>query len=500
MSNDAVIEILEKAQADLENGDKASAVEKFKEAIELDPSNVDIWQGLAELLDDVDEKRIALTTLLQLDPDNEYAKAELEETEKEESEIRDAEEVVPGITRREARTIGLGLVLFTFVVCGIVMTTVIGTNSAREAERAEIARLELGVTQTAESIANNNTQVAMVLTQESSDSTATAQASITPTLTPTRTPDLPTEIPPTATPTEVEFQLFDRPPNNIVGNIIAYGGRNPQSDEFLNTYQITLGANFSNERMNGELIQSPTVDGQFTRLIYTRLIPQGGTLLTEINPRSPRETGIDLSANFFSLGIREASDPDISFNGSTLVFSAVNNTDDTQGIFRMDLASREVILISTDPTATYRQPTVSPDGAYVVAVKETGAGADLVLIEVATSTEFPVTADGISLTEANPKFNADGTQVIFNAYASSPTDNDIYIVRLAGTVATPALPVITSNADEVMPVLNPQSTHIAFASNVSPDAYNLFILEIATGTTYQVTVEMDDYFPTGWVN
>src|SRR5215207_6919929 len=92
----------EAMQANL-SGDTNRATDLLKQVVEEDPDNIAAWEALSRQLTDYNERRMALTTVLQLDPDNEYAKNALEAVEKPKTGLTERTELVPGIPMKQAR-------------------------------------------------------------------------------------------------------------------------------------------------------------------------------------------------------------------------------------------------------------------------------------------------------------------------------------------------------------------------------------------------------------
>jgi Tfp pilus assembly protein PilF len=133
-------ELLQQGLEALEAQNRDKARDLLTQAMEEDPNNVEIWVALSKATDDVDEKRIALASILQLDPNNAYAKAELAKAEQEKVRSSDDAEIAPGITRRTARNTALGLTLYTVLVCGLAFTvqsSIVGGYNARQAQIAQ---------------------------------------------------------------------------------------------------------------------------------------------------------------------------------------------------------------------------------------------------------------------------------------------------------------------------------------------------------------------------
>jgi hypothetical protein len=501
--------LFERAMAAFDIGQRAEAVELLKQAVEEDPENLDAWVQLSKLLEDQDEKRIALSTILRFDPDNEYAQKALAETEREKSEIEDAEEIVPGITRREARFIGIALTVFTILVLGLVIAVVISANTQRGNRRAELTRIANNVTATRFAIETSDANALQEQTQVAFFATRTAIATITPTITPTRTPDLPPTLTPTITPTDVVLRVLPAPPDTLLGSLVVWGGENPQSDDFLNMFRYRWqgGEIISNDRLNADLVQNPTIDDASTRLIYMRLL-QGGWVLHQVNGQAPNQGALDLGIQQGQLGARDLRDPDVNNNGNFLVFTAISTQSNTEEIFVTNLLAGSTTQVTND-AFNYRYAAVSPDGTLVAAIQNPETNPDLVLIQANNQQEdgtfpiVPVTSDGINTVESSPDFSPDGQQIIFSLYTTNPQDNDIYAVRLTGgTQPTPPVPLLTSANNELTPIYAPRGNHIAYTSDtVAPgESMQVFVFDFETGTNYQVTEGDVSFFLGGWTN
>ena len=63
----------------LERGEQERAYELFSRAIELDPANIEAWLGKAMMAEQPTEKRLCFQRVLALDPNNDTARAALQE-------------------------------------------------------------------------------------------------------------------------------------------------------------------------------------------------------------------------------------------------------------------------------------------------------------------------------------------------------------------------------------------------------------------------------------
>src|SRR5690606_32794394 len=85
-------------------GRKNEARELFEQVVELDEKNEKGWFWLASVVDTDEERRICLSNVLHINPNNERAKRAmdaLQEKAKEKKAAADEEEVVAGVTRRQ---------------------------------------------------------------------------------------------------------------------------------------------------------------------------------------------------------------------------------------------------------------------------------------------------------------------------------------------------------------------------------------------------------------
>jgi hypothetical protein len=71
--------LAEQGSRALEEGEHDRAYELFSRAIELDPANTQAWLGKAMMAEQLTEKRLCLQRVLALDPNNETARAALEQ-------------------------------------------------------------------------------------------------------------------------------------------------------------------------------------------------------------------------------------------------------------------------------------------------------------------------------------------------------------------------------------------------------------------------------------
>ncbi len=483
----------------LSQDERSKAVDVLKRAVEQDSENVDIWVALAQALDDVAEKRIALTTILQLDPENTYAQDELSQTEKPKADSKADEEIVLGITRRDAQRYGIGLVAFTVVILLITTSFTGSQNAQRDNARRAVAQEISNATATTDAATRIAETVFFEETERALELTAVqeAQVSPTPTATATRTRSdtLPTPLPSASeTPTTLPLRILPAP-TGYVGRIFAWGGVNPSGRDGLRLrqYQLPTG---ELTQLNDDFAQDVTVEGRGQRLVYMKVV-QSNLVLTLMNTQSPSsEFTTELSGSLVAAGASDPRSPRLSPDGTTMVLIGTS-PQGSPAVFLHTFNPSQTIRVTFDD-AEYTSATVY--GSSVIAVRRDANGTDLVLVDLSDpATGFPqtrLTSDGDTLIEAFPTFSPDGQLVMYNVTAGNPNDNDIYIARILPNLFTSEALVTTAN-DEISPSFSPDGNAIVYSSNAN-GTYNIFIFDRTTRQTYQLTADAQPVYAGGW--
>jgi hypothetical protein len=418
---------------------------------------------------------------------------------------RPAEEIVPGISRRDmGRTVG-GLLLFTAFMC-MCSNLVIGVANSGQAQiLAEQTRLALEVTGIALTADANRTQVALDQTAVALSVTETAQVLYTPLPTLTNTPfvSLPTEIPPSETPTEavITSRILPPPPASAVGRILAWGGNNPASRQFLFLQSVDL-ASGEITRLNEDLVTHPSTDMLRSQIIYSQYDARNNeTLLVQVNGANPAEAGQTLSLIWSSASVREEQRAALAASGNYVAFIA-RTENGTNQVFLYDFLNQRLRPITRD-SFNYLAVGVAPGGSQVVVVKETASGVDLVLIELYIDTEpefLPqtlLTTDGNLNVEDAPQYSPSGLYLVYHSTRASSSSSDVILFDLA---ARTGVPIAASDADERYPHFSPDNRFIAYSSNAT-SAYNVFIYDTISQATFQLTESpLAPVFVAGWSN
>jgi hypothetical protein len=482
-------------------GDRQEARRLVEEVLQDDEENARAWLLLARLTDNVDEKRMALTTVLQLSPGNQRAQEMLDQLE---TEIEtDDPEIMPGITRRVFHRIVLGVGATVIVLVVIVLVIVI--SNARE--RSERARQETAIAADATRIAAQATQAAEETLVVAQAATETQMAIVSPTPTPSPTRAGPT-LPPTATgqPTATPSPTL-APLTDISGRIIGWSGRDLQNIGFLPIVMYSVPELGGSPRRIGDRVgRNPSMAPNGTNIVYTRYMPLIQGFHLEI-----MESDGDVSQSFLDIALahevfEDSQTPQFSADGSRFVFSALALDTLTTEIYMMIVDPAEegppVRRITADQ-ANYTYPALSPDGRRLVAVRDNpqseNPGPDLVFVDLNTGAPSPLTTDRYDRVEIAPRWSPDGTLIAYAAAPQGSNRRDIYVIR-ADAAGGSGLQLIDSEFDDVYPVFSPDQRHLAFASNRGGGNYDIYVYDLQAQELRQLTASPEDDFPGDWID
>ena len=211
---------------------RKEAREYFEQVVELDDKSEKGWFWLASVVDSDEERRICLSNVLHINPNNERAKRALDGLKIKAQESKTAAqetEVVPGVTRSQATLIvgvGAGVIILILIIALVV---IVGNNNRQAADHStETAVAQLATDGMETSIASayqaTGTAVSIGAT-ETALVTPVVPTAVIPTLPPTWTPTpLPT-LPPTA-------EVLP-PPVGLTGRLAAWGGNDILSVGYL---------------------------------------------------------------------------------------------------------------------------------------------------------------------------------------------------------------------------------------------------------------------------
>lgn len=540
MANADIQKLIQQGVEAARAGNKAKARELFQKATEADMNNERAWLWLATVTDDPQQKRIHIENVLHINPDNERAQQmllQMGDAGKGTAKKKKAGELAPGVPRGQVLLVGgVALVLWLALLTTFI---VIGSNR-RAAFRQVIATTaqavaDAGATQTEQRLGETATADAVTATA-AADIAATATAVILaaqteraaggdvglqgvsrtdlpPTWTPTPLPAdfVPTETPnfgPTITPLPLEL-----PRDQFGGNIlVSWGGLDELNRDFLRiyAYQLDTGNNRQLGAIRVQGVDISPANGQ--ELVYTVYYPETFGFGIEISNLTVTSRRL-LSQAWEPLdSVFETQQVSFSPDGSKIVFIAPVTRDFNviNQIFLLDLdqppaPNTSPLRAITNDAANYAAPAVSPDNTRIVAIKEDpqafDTGPDLVIIDVETGEQTALNPNGSATIEDNPAWVLpDGNEIAYAARVEADPNPTFNIIRLnPDTPGAPAQFLVREPAYNAnYPVFSSDGRYMAFADDRG-GAYNIFILEVATGTVYQLTNDNDnDDFPGGW--
>jgi Tol biopolymer transport system component len=478
-------------------GRKAEAKDFFQQVVDQDDKNEKAWMWLASVVETDEERRVCLSNVLFINPNNERAQSAMAKLDMRSQQSKQDEEVIPGISRRQLLMFGGGgaAVIVLLLIIFLVIT------GSRNAQNAEATRVIMDTFATGTGI------VAMAAT-ENANGTATQAAAVTPTPTPTATSSNPT-LPPemslvTATPTPAPTGTALPYPVGLSGHLVGWSGR----DVTQTGYLPIVAYNFAN---NGEAVQlsnaigrDPDLSSDGLHIVFTRYY-SSTTYDTGIE-----EMGIDGSGSTpltTNLDVIKAQMPNFCRTQNQIVFVGLSK--DFQGdltattfpyqVFIYNLDKKELFRLTNDK-ASYSYPAYSPDCTRIAVVRTesggTNAGSDIYLIDAASLAQTALTNDAAAYTESAPRWSPDGTQLTYSAYPKDAPNNSDIIVRRADPSSTP-LVVVKDNADDLSPVFSPDGKYLAFSSNRA-GSYDVYVLDQQTSTVYQLTNTVEEDFLGGW--
>lgn len=492
------------------DGDKATARDKFEQVTELDENNERAWFYLAQVVETDEEKRVCLSNVLVINPNNEKARQQMNRLESKLREQRADEEVIPGISRRQLILFGGGGAVVVLVLLAMFLFISIGNANRAASERAQqtqLAQLATDGVLTAEAM-----ETAFRLTQDEMIGTATPTpraAVLPPTFTPSPEP--------TGTPTPV---LLPSPGPEIAGNIVAWGGPDNLSNGALEprVYPVNGGGEYT--VIGTELGRDVRYAGDSaTRIVYTRYY----AATFDFGIEAVNTNGTQRQPIRSTTGVLNAEQPDYCRVANRVVFVGVPEERPTGEILQFDVEPpTQLFIVDLDilgivepgseppPNATirltndgarYTSPAFSPDCTRVAVIRDdfnsAEAGPDVVVIDVNNPANIiRITSDLDTFIETSPRWSPDGSQIIFAAAQRTAPDNSDIVVASASGTGTPLIPV-RHEADDILPVFSPDGAYLAFSSNRA-GAYNIFIYRMADGQVFQLTSSQHPVYVGGW--
>ncbi len=490
-------------------GDKARARVLFQEVVERDPENEKGWFWLASLAETVEERRLYLGNVVQINPNNERAQALLDRLEASQEKKAPSpldEEIMPGISRRLAIFGGAGLAILIVIVCGLIALIV--SNNQRTAANRE------ATAQAAQMTADAN--AAIMATVDAQATQTAVLANFTPT--PLNSPLPPTWTPrPSPTPF---MQVTSTPLATAVGSglfsgrLLVASGEDITGEGFVPIIELPLDGSPTRTLFDGRA-NAASLSPQGDLLIYTRFSTgtreQGLEIVWMDNSNPPRLLTQLLGGRILS----RQDDGSFSPDGNSIAFSAREPGSLNSDIYVLSLSAmggllgegevpeeiaQQALQRLTDGTTDNTAPAWG-DATRLIYVSDgraNGGVVDLKLITIGGGI-IDVTHDANIMIEDNPSISPDGSLVAFEAYRpENPEDVDIFVTPVDGSGQ--AVLVVDSDFADVRPQWSPDGRAIAYSSNRTGSGFEVFIVEVATYANHQVTVNdvtdiVNDWIP-----
>lgn len=478
-------------------GNKAAAKGFFQQVVDADDKNEKAWMWLASVVETDEERRVCLSNVLFINPNNERAQSAMAKLDMRSQQKQQQEEVIPGISRRQLTLAVGGGALVIIVIIGILITL----TSSRNAQNAEATRLIVDGFST-------GTAIVAVAATDSANGTATVLAMSSPTPEPSATSGkatLPPEISVTTpTPTPVPTGTALPYPSGLSGHLVGWSGRDTTQTGYLPIVAYNLGNNGAVAPLGNSEGRNPDITRDGQRVIYTHYYSTT-TYDTGIEQVSIDGTGTIVLTT--KLDVIKAQMPSFCPTQNQIVFVALPK--DFQGdltttvfpsqVFVYNIDRNELLRLTNDK-ASYTYPAYSPDCSRIAVIRSeiSGAnvGSDLYLIDTASLAQTALTNDGATFVESSPHWSPDGVNLTYSAYPKdSPANNDI-VVRRADPSSTP-LVVAKDPANDIDPVFSPDGKYLAFSSNRG-GFYDIYVLDQETSTVYQLTNTEDEDYVGGW--
>lgn len=496
-------DVLLKQAVDLAKANKrAEARELILKVLQQDESNARAWTLLARITTDIDERRVALMNVVNLEPFNAQAQEALAKLEGQLAISRSLGED-PTTPKRGGgcmRRLIVALILLMAVTIVTIFVYIQINNNENSSAFATDTAVWVQRTQTVQAIALLDAATATAAVQAIIDVTATYEAVPTQTFTPR--PTLPPENTATPTITPTLTQTSVPRPEGLPGQIIGWGGRAASNDGYFPVIFISVNDG-TIQQVSGSNRGDQVSAVSTSRIVYRRFFPD--IFANELSVVDPITTFSTLLGDEWAgtgTVFTETAWPQFTPDGRLLVFSAVD-AQKNRGIFVFDSqrAGDKILRITPADGFNYDMPTISPGGTTVVAVRSDGIstsqGVDLVKFDLLTGAREDWTTDGDATIEKMPRWSPDGKLLAYVTEDPETGNGDIVLRTIEGMITI--IPVTrTPDVDEINPVFSPDTRYMAYASNFI-EGYNIFIYDLLTNGFSQLTFDDEMYFPGAWV-
>lgn len=492
MGTNDINELLRRGIEAARAGNRVMARDLLQQVVEDDDKNEKAWFWLASVVETDDERRVCLSNVLHINPNNEKARQAMDALEVKARKQVNEEEVIPGITRRQLTLIlGGGILVILVIVVAFAAIAITSGNNAAQANT-------LG-TRVVVELQGSQTAFAATSTQAIIAGTATMRAIATETLTPTPTSNIPT-LPPTWTPEPTETGIPTiaalAPITGLNGFIAASSGRDVQNVGYLpiGYFNLEQGGTFVTipDKLGRDVSFTP--NGQ--RVVFARYDPLlFSSVLETINLNGTDSVAINTAVG--GLTILDPQQPVYSENGQLIAFVA-GSQGMTNQVFLYDMLDQSVRQL-TDNDSDFSYPAFSPDGTRLAVIRDdvnsATPGADIVLIDINTGGQIPVSNDKGSFIETMPRWR-DSNTIVYSVAASTDAENFDIFYRSADGTGSP-LPLVRDTGAELYAVISPDSQYMAFASDRT-GAWDIYVYNFNDQSVMQLTQSAQPDYPSDW--
>jgi len=226
---------------------------------------------------------------------------------------------------------------------------------------------------------------------------------------------------------------------------------------------------------------------------YSNITIEGTRFVYILNNQIYRANSDGSQATVLTDGTATKSEANLAVNGGKIVFV----DDGNQG-------KKEIIIMNHDGTGiqvfaadnyNIKEASISPDGRWVVYVKEEGVDQyDIYAKNIEGGTETEITTGNYADIES-VYFNPDMTKIVYSAYDGIQWDiytKDVKVDNIAGTISpSPSSAPInltnTPDIDERYPSFSNNGKKIIYVSNERDNRNQIYTMEV-TGTDHELIV------------
>ncbi len=468
-ANPQVNDLLEAGITAARAGNNIAARQALEEVVKLDQYNEKGWFWLAAVVDTVEEKRVCLGNVIVINPNNRRAQNLLNRLEEEEIPQTGTGQGSGPSRITVYAAIGLGALALVLLVVVLIVLQGGGDSPAAP------------------------TAVAVQPSAQAGDLGTEAASDLVPTITPTRRPATWTPVPTPTSRAVLTSTPLAEAPSSVGGTIILQSGQVVGDEDNQPIWIISPDGRtrrqVSPDNNRGHTpVLSPGSAG------YAYIMFATGT--REVVLVTDNITGTDARWATTLWGgvpiLIQQNTPSWSSDGAWIAFTAMGPGAIAPDLYRVSTLVEEsnpdaIQQLTTDDAAE-SWPAFSPDNQSIVYAAQFARGGqevtELRVYSVADGFIRDLTANGSELIESAPDWSPNGQSIVFDAQDAESDQSSIY--RMAADGSGQPEKLFDSGASDIRPRYSPDGSYIVFSSDRTGN-WDVFIYELSTGTTYQVT-------------